>query len=44
MNENKRTKNVKQNKAIDNMGNSTSIDAIKGKTNKVNLNNNETNK
>ena len=44
MNENKRTKNVKQNKAIDNMGNTNSFDAINGKTNKINLNSNEKNK
>lgn len=38
MNENKRTKNVKQNKAIDNMGNSTSFDALNGETIKTKSN------
>lgn len=36
MNSNKRTKNIKVNKAIDNIGDSTSIEASKGRNNNKN--------
>lgn len=44
MNENKRTKNVKQNKAINNMGNSNSFDALNDETSKRKSNNTPKNK